>query len=107
MGSTITSLRVPINVPDYDALYYRPLSCRRDTLSVVDVTDMAVDVTELLELATRLRRQTTNRDVLALCDAVLVLAKPRQGCPVCAARRAADTERQRKWRRGVGLKPSA
>lgn len=69
-----------------------------------------VETTDLREIATRVRRQTANRDVLALCDAVLAGAhvaraervseapKPVAGCPVCEARRMAKTAAQRKWR---------
>jgi len=53
---------------------------------------------ELREIATRLRRQTSNRDILALCDAVLssqvkVLKTPQD-------RRDYMREYMRKYRKG-------
>lgn len=56
---------------------------------------MTVDTTQLRAIAVRLKRQTTNPDIIELCDAALA---QRGACPVCAARRAARTATQRKWR---------
>lgn len=54
------------------------------------------DVDTTREIASRVKRQTTNRDILALCDAVLAL---RGECPVCVKRRRAKAESQKRWRR--------
>jgi len=56
-----------------------------------------VDTTALRALAMRVKRATTNREVLELCDGLLAISGPRQ-CPVCLARRQARTLAQRKWR---------
>lgn len=71
---------------------------------------------DLMAIAQRVRRQTTNMDVLALCDAYLALAsrpaapervvereRAVSGCPVCAARREARTasQRRRRGKRGA------
>lgn len=59
---------------------------------------MAVDTTALKHLATRIKRQTTNRDILELCDGILSMSG---GCSACDARRQAKTNSQRKWRQKV------
>lgn len=58
------------------------------------------DVETTRSIANRVRRQTTNRDILALCDAVLASLGP-QECPVCVKRRAAKADSQRRWRAHV------
>ena len=65
-------------------------------------------IAALIETATRLKRQTTNRDVLALCEAVLglVTKAPVQfperleamGCPECARRRGLKAASQKRRR---------
>lgn len=77
---------------------------------------MIVDAA-LIETATRLKRQTTNRDVLALCEAILsaglVTKAPVQmpdrqiearGCPECARRRGqkAASQKRRRGKHGQG-----
>lgn len=72
---------------------------------------MAVDATEVQATAARVRRQTNNRDVLLMCDAILAgglkpqlqqtlaqFTKALSECPTCVARRKANTEAQRRWR---------
>lgn len=76
---------------------------------------MPVDPTELLAIATRVKRATGNRDVIELCDFVLgaaaappMAAKPVKqapgprnepaGCPECERRRAQRTAAQQRWR---------
>jgi len=70
---------------------------------------MAVDPTGLREIAERLKRATTNRDVLALCEGVMAgfgpvkadealpVSKP-GSCPECERRRSQRTAAQRRWR---------
>lgn len=79
---------------------------------------MVVDPT-LLETAQRLKRVTTNRDVLALCEAVMSWKgvvptepvstpsekRPRsvagaEGCAECERRRSQRTAAQKRWRDG-------
>lgn len=75
---------------------------------------MVVDPT-LLETAHRLKRSTTNRDVLALCEAIIgwagrsrtevqVQHKSAGGagaaCPECERRRSRRTAAQARWRKG-------
>lgn len=59
---------------------------------------MVVDPT-LLETAQRLKRATTNRDVLALCEAIIAGAG-KQGCPECEKRRSQRAAAQKRWRDG-------
>lgn len=56
---------------------------------------MPVDATALKHLAARIKRQTTNRDIIELCDGILSLSGT---CSACDARRQAKTNSQRKWR---------
>lgn len=56
---------------------------------------MPVDTTQLRVIAARVKRQTTNPDVLELCEAALAQSS---GCLACDMRRAARTASQRKWR---------
>lgn len=70
---------------------------------------MSVDTPQMI--AVRVRRQTTNADILALCNAVLSApvstvepapkVVPEKDCAVCAARRLAKATTQRKWRAKV------
>ena len=66
---------------------------------------------ELRDTATRLRRATSNRDVLALCDAVLAFEEPERqtrvdrkrveaapDCPSCAAAKEATRLRVQRYR---------
>lgn len=62
---------------------------------------MPVDTTQLRAIAERVRRQTTNREIIDLCDAVLAKAEPAKACPVCEARRAAKAAAQKRWRKNV------
>ena len=64
---------------------------------------MSVDATALKAIAERVRRQTTNADVLTLCEAVISAApkpfiRPSIDCPICIARRAAKAATMRKYR---------
>ena len=70
---------------------------------------MSVDTTHARVVATRVRRQTNNRDILDLCDYVLdvpqipntvtLKAMAEIECPVCAQRRASKAASQRKFRK--------
>lgn len=62
---------------------------------------MSVDTTQLRVIAERVRRQTTNRDILELCEVALARAEPVKACPVCEARRAAKAAAQKRWRNHV------
>lgn len=55
----------------------------------------SVDTTRLKALAARVRRQTTSRDILELCDGVLGMGG---ACPECARRREAKAAAQKRWR---------
>jgi hypothetical protein len=56
-----------------------------------------VDATRLRALAGAIKRATTNRDILEICDGVLALSGPAK-CPVCEARRMAKAAAQKRWR---------
>lgn len=82
---------------------------RRDyTMANVEPTPRSVDATR--SIADRVRRQTRNADILALCDAVLAaspvapVSSHHDGCLVCAARRKAKAETQKRWRRNRGAR---
>lgn len=69
-------------------------------MSAVEATASKRDTTRAI--AERVRRETRNSDLLALCDAVLA----RTGeCPVCAARRFAKAATQRRWRAKKRVSP--
>jgi hypothetical protein len=65
---------------------------------------------EVLDIAHRMRRQTTNMQLLTLCDWVIQSSMRRpvsadkpvstsvEGCAVCAARKAKDAQRKSKQR---------
>lgn len=69
---------------------------------------MTVEATR--EIAERVKRQTRNADILALCDAVLLsvvapapvrerrVSAATGDCPVCAARRAAKAAAMKRYR---------
>jgi hypothetical protein len=71
-----------------------------------------MDRREALLLAKRLKRRTRDPDVLTLCEyvhgTIPRFRRPGDGtppavfpsalCPVCAARRAAEAARKKKWR---------
>jgi hypothetical protein len=79
-----------------------------------------MDRREALLLVDRLKRRTRDPDVLTLCEYVhgtdvhgtipafrrpdvpwtQPAVMPSASCPVCAARRAADTARKKRWRHG-------
>jgi hypothetical protein len=61
-----------------------------------DVAPTARDRETTLAIAARVKRQTTNADILALCEAVVLLSGA--SCPVCASRRAAKAASQKRWR---------
>jgi hypothetical protein len=70
-----------------------------------------LDSRELRSLGDRLKRQTTNRDVLAYIDGTMpiigltVSSSDVQTCPVCEARKKAKAAAQRKWwRKAKGRK---
>lgn len=59
----------------------------------------------IYDIATHLRRNTRNEDIIDLCDYVLAsgTTAPKEivaeaGCPVCAARRKVKAVAQKKWR---------
>lgn len=56
-----------------------------------------VDATRLRALANAVRRATTNKDIIELCDGVLAMSGP-VNCPVCEARRKAKAAAQKRWR---------
>lgn len=62
--------------------------------------DVMTEPEKIRVIAERIRRATTNPDVLALCDAILGIKDSH--CPVCAARRSAKAASQRKWREKHG-----
>jgi hypothetical protein len=68
-----------------------------------------VDATDI-ETAHRLKRATTNRDVLALCEKVLSgkpierpAAKGHPQCAECDRRRGQRTAAQQRWRKRTGV----
>jgi hypothetical protein len=76
-----------------------------------------MDRRDALLLVDRLKRRTRDPDVLTLCEyvhgTIPAFRRPGDGwtppavfpsalCPVCAARRAAETARKKRWRHGRG-----
>jgi len=53
------------------------------------------NVTHIREVAERIRRVTTNREILELCDYVRLSTS---GCKICESARLANRERQRRFR---------
>ena len=66
------------------------------TASTDNVTDTTDNVTRIRALASRLKRQTTNRDILELIE--FVLRERDEECPACKEARLANRARQLKWR---------
>ena len=67
------------------------------TASPDNVTDTSDNVTHIKALANRLRRQTTNRDILELIDFVL----GDNECPNCREARLANRARQTRHREKI------